>query len=81
MLLIYTDGGPDHRLTYISVQLSLIALFQELNLDMLIALRTAPCQSWQNPVERIMSIVNIGLHGTGIMRTSANEEFERAVCK
>ena len=27
MLFIYSDGGPDHRLTYLSVQLSLIALF------------------------------------------------------
>lgn len=27
ILFMYMDGGPDHRLTYISVQLSLIALF------------------------------------------------------
>ena len=27
IMLLYSDGGPDHRLTYISVQLSLIALF------------------------------------------------------
>jgi len=26
ILFIYCDGGPDHRLTYVSVQLSLIAL-------------------------------------------------------
>lgn len=28
IMFIYTDGGPDHRLTYLSVQLSLIGLFQ-----------------------------------------------------
>ena len=27
VLLLYTDGGPDHRVTYISVQLALICLF------------------------------------------------------
>lgn len=25
VLFIYSDGGPDHRLTYVSVQLSLIS--------------------------------------------------------
>ena len=33
ILLLYTDGGPDHRLTYISVKLSLIALFLKRDLD------------------------------------------------
>ena len=37
ILCIYSDGGPDHRLTYVSVQLSLIALFLNLDLDFLIA--------------------------------------------
>jgi len=27
VLFVYSDGGPDHRLTYVSVQLSLICLF------------------------------------------------------
>ena len=29
ILLIYSDGGPDYRLTYVSVQLSLIAFFSQ----------------------------------------------------
>lgn len=62
---MYTDGGPDHRLTYVSVQLSLIAIFLELDLDVLIAARTAPNYSWANPVERIMSIINLGLQCVG----------------
>jgi len=33
------------------VQLSLIALFKNLNLDMLITCRAAPGHSWRNPVE------------------------------
>ena len=39
---IYSDGGPDHRLTYVSVQLPLIALFLNLNLDFLVACQTEP---------------------------------------
>ena len=36
--------------------------------DLLIAARTAPQQSWTNPVERIMSILNLGLQGVAIIR-------------
>lgn len=77
--MMYTDGGPDHRLTYTSVKLALIGLFLELDLDLLIALRTAPHNSWANPVERIMSIVNIGLQGVGVMRSKSGEIFENTV--
>ena len=78
---MYTDGGPDHRVNYLSVKVALIALFRDLNLDLLIALRTAPSNSWANPVERIMSIVNIGLQGIGVMRQKMSDEFEKAVCE
>lgn len=33
----------------------------KLDLDFLCACRTAPHQSWRNPAERVMSIVNLGL--------------------
>ena len=32
VLVLYTDGGPDHRLTYFSVQVALIGLFPKINL-------------------------------------------------
>ncbi len=76
---VYSDGGPDHRLTYISVQLSLIALFLNLDLDFLIACRTAPNHSWRNPVERIMSIINLGFQSVGVMRSAHSEEFEASI--
>lgn len=60
IMFIYTDGGPDHRLTYLEVQLSLISLFLKLHLDFLCACRTAQYHSWRNPVERVMSILNLG---------------------
>jgi hypothetical protein len=75
-LLIYTDGGPDHRVNYLRVQLSLIALFVTLDLDLLVAVRTPPGNSWKNPVERIMSILNLGLQCIGLMRAEMNEECE-----
>lgn len=62
-----------------STQLSLIALFLNLNLDMLCAARTAPNQSWRNPVERMMSIVNLGLQSVGLMRSEMSSVAEKAL--
>ena len=42
ILLLFTDGGPDHQVTNDTVKLSLATLFMNLDLDCLIALRTAP---------------------------------------
>ncbi len=79
MLFLYADDGPDHRLTYLSVQLSLIALFLKVDLDILVAGRTAPSNSWANPMEKIMSIVYLGLQSIGIMRAEMGEDFEKTV--
>ena len=79
ILFLYCDGGPDHRLTYTSVQASLIALFKKLDLDMLCVSRTAPCHSWRNPVERIMSLLNMGLQSVGLMRKKMSDEDETAI--
>jgi len=61
ILFIYSDGGPDHRVNYISVKIVLIAYFHKLDLDYLCTVRTAPFHSYRNPVGRIISIFNIGL--------------------
>lgn len=69
ILCIYSDGGPDHRLTYVSLQQSLIALFLNLDLDLLVACQTAPNHSWRNPIERVMLILTLhGLWCVGLMR-------------
>lgn len=78
-LFLYSDGGPDHRLTYLSVQLSLISLYLALYLDFLCAARTAPCHSWRNPAERVMSVINLGLQCVGLMRSEMNQEKEAVV--
>lgn len=79
VLFLYTDGGPDNRTTYISTQLSFIALFLNLNLNYICASRTAPHNSWRNPVERIMSILNLGFQIIGLMRSVMSELAEAAL--
>ena len=79
ILFFYTDGGPDHRLTFFSVQLSLIALFLNLDLDLLVVGRTVPNRSWKNPVERVMSIINLDLQCIDMMRKEGSPEFEKAI--
>src|SRR6266542_4046602 len=81
VLCLYTDGSPDHRCTYIRVQLSYICLFLALDLDYFVAVRTPPQNSWKNPVERIMSILNIGLQSIGLMRAEMNDESEKLIGK
>lgn len=79
ILCIYSDSGPDRRLTYVSVQLSLVALYLNLDLDFLIACRTAPNHSWKNPVERLMSIINLGFQSVGVMRSKLSDEFKQKI--
>lgn len=50
-----------------------------MDLDVLIAARTAPNHSWANPVERIMSIVNLGLQCVGMMRQKSSEDYEATI--
>ena len=46
ILFVYSDGGPDHRVTYISVKLALIALFIKMDVDYLCAVQTAPYHAY-----------------------------------
>jgi hypothetical protein len=75
-LLMFTDGGPYHNCKHLSVQTALLALFLLGGMDTMVVLRTAPQQSWTNPAERIMSILNIGLQGCSLARTAMDEKFE-----
>ena len=79
ILFVYTDGGPDHRPTFFSVQLSLVALFQNLDLDLLVVGKTTPNNLWRNPVERIMNVINLCLQCVGLMRKEGSSDFEKAI--
>lgn len=76
VLLMYTDGGPEYRVNFMSVKASLVCLFKALDLDMLVTVRTAPNASWRNPPERITSIMNLALNCVGLMRREMSDEFE-----
>lgn len=76
VLCLYTDGGSDHRLTFLSVKLALVCVFLHFDLDYLLAARTAPFHSWRNPVERIMSTLNLGLQSVGLERGTGDDQFE-----
>ena len=79
ILGIYTDGGPEHRLNFLSVQIAYIALQRFLDLDMLVAARTAPGHSFKNPQEKFNCILNLALYGIGCMQKEIHEvpEFEK----
>jgi len=68
VLLRYSDGGTDQRNTLESVKCASICLFRELDLDMMILARCAPGNSWVNPAERVMSILNLGLQNCALER-------------
>ena len=76
ILTIYSDGGADHRLNFLSVQLSIICLFLKHDLDALTAVHTSPGHSWKNPAERVMSILNLGLQAVGVTRNEIFPEYE-----
>lgn len=76
ILIEYTDGGPDHRSTYKSVQLAHVATFIRLDLDLLISSRTAPHQSYRNPAERIMSHLNLALQSCALSRQAMTPALE-----
>ena len=76
IVIRYTDGGPDHRTTFKSVQMSCLLEFIALDLDMLVAARTAPAQSYHNPAERVMSTLNLGLQNVALERKKMRAEFE-----
>lgn len=64
IIVRYTDGGP----TFASVQLASILEFIALDLDMFIACKCAPHQSYNNPAERMMSLMNLGLQNVSVTR-------------
>jgi len=81
VLPLYTDDGPDHRVNFLSVQLSYIALFLTCDLDYLVAVRTPPYNSWKYPAERIMSELNLALQAVGVMRQKCQHPILKKFCR
>ena len=81
VVLKFTDGGTDQRNNLESIKCASICLFLEHNLDMLIHARCAPGQSWTNPAERVMSLLNVALQNCALQRSASDEETERQLKK
>lgn len=59
-------------------QLSFLSLFCSIvNLEFLVACRTAPGHSWANPAERIMSLLNLAFQNTALAREQASEMWRQ----
>ncbi|KAK6177156.1 hypothetical protein SNE40_015315 [Patella caerulea] len=76
ILIMYTDGGPDHRTTFGSVQIAAICMFMWLDLDFLITARTAPMGSWANLAERVNSNLNLALQNVSLSREHMTDNVE-----
>lgn len=76
ILFKFTDSGTDQRNSIESVKCASICIFKEMNLDMLVLGRCAPGQSWINPAERVMSILNLGLQNCALERVKLNDAAE-----
>lgn len=60
--ILLTDGGPEHNITFKSVQIAIILCWKSLGLDQFIVGRSCPQNSWTNEIERIMAVLNLALY-------------------
>ena len=74
-----SDGGGDRRVDYLSVKKALIGMFLVHDLDELIICCTAAGHSYQNLVELIHAIANLGLQSVGMMRQKMSPDMENLV--
>eukprot|EP00873_Tetraselmis_striata_P014883 jgi/Tetstr1/435147/TSEL_002607.t1 len=78
---IMSDGGPDHNVSFYTVIAAWLALFMELEMDVLTISRTAPTQSYMNCAERCMSELNRGLQNNALARARVDDDFEKAFAR
>eukprot|EP00873_Tetraselmis_striata_P039496 jgi/Tetstr1/459760/TSEL_005113.t1 len=76
-----SDGGPDHNVSFYTVIAAWLALFMELERDVLTISRTAPTQSYMNRDERCMSELNRGLQNNALARVRVDDNFEKAFAR
>ena len=76
VLVLQTDGGPDHSLTRVATKFAMIAVFKDLDLDHLVILRGAPNGSARNKIERAMSVLNLPLAHMAVRRQDMSKWAE-----
>jgi hypothetical protein len=78
--ILLTDGGPEHNITFTSVQIALVLLWRKIEFDHLIAGRACPQNSWTNEIERVVSVLNLALYSMCFTRpTMLPYEFRESV--
>ena len=76
--MMYTDGGIDHNISFLIVNIAWIMAYFVLSCcDTLIVGRTTPSQRWTNPGERVMSVFNTAMQSYASGRELMNEDFEK----
>ncbi len=70
-LVFFSDGGADHNITFLFVQCVLLPLLKIGDFEILNVGSCAPHQSYINPAERCMSLLNIGMQGLALQRDEA----------
>jgi len=77
-MVIVSDGGPDHCVTYDTAKVSAVALlcpgFGHVDLS-----TNIPYQLWQNIAKRITSTLNLPLQKVSLARCSMDTDFETLI--
>ena len=79
--LAFTDGGPDHNISFLNVMVSWLAFFIVSGCDTLVVARTAPTQTWTTLAERLMFVLNLALSNGALAREIMGEDFEKNMKK
>ena len=77
--MIYTDGGFNHNISFLNVRIGWLAYFILSRCGTLIVGRTAPTQSWTNPGEWVMSMLNMAMQNCALGSKVMDEDFEKHV--
>ena len=80
-LFLVTNGAPEHNVTFHSVKIPLMVIFAELNLESLVAIRSAPGHSYLSIMERVVSIPNISFQNVALERSEVPSDEEIKKCK
>ena len=72
----YHDGGIDHSGRHPKAQIIIFAYALSRQLDALTSLHSAPYNSFRNPMERKMTLLNLAWQGIGIMQNKTTH-FEQ----
>ena len=79
-LMISTNSSPDHNNTHVSTKAALLGLMVLLDIAAIFQFQNAPDCSWIDPIERVMSLLNLGLqHCRYARKECASPDIETQV--